>query len=176
MYDVKKLVLSKINNTGYKIKINHKSVKGKIYLYMNFRKMIDGKSKQQVKHLVSLTGFDKTEDLKRLAKAMEYRADYENSMRNENNVFKIPSDRIFLTDFIDKHAKEYQIKKSGDAFVQVKNQIIKCFGNQTTMGQIDKAFCLKFKEYLPTVLPKSAGVYFGKFKQVLYPAFPIFIL
>jgi hypothetical protein len=69
-YDVKKQVISKIINTGFQIKINYKKVNGKYILYLNKRKMVEGLSKQRTKHLVSLTGTDRTEDLKRVAYAM----------------------------------------------------------------------------------------------------------
>ena len=170
MYDVKKHALSKIINTGYKIKINYKTVNGKIVLYMNYRKMIDGVSKQQSKHLVTLTSTDKTEDLKRVNQAMIYRAEYEISMKTENAVFKRESEKIFLVDYILKHASRYQNKGTRDIFKTVIKHITDCLGNHITLCQVDKAFCNKVRDYFIKVMPKSSNHYYKKFKQVLYKA------
>jgi hypothetical protein len=66
MYDVKKQVISKINNTGFQTKINYKKVNGKYFLFMNYRKTTEEIKINRSKHLVVLTGTDKSEDLKRV--------------------------------------------------------------------------------------------------------------
>ena len=169
MYDVKKNLLPKINNTGYKIKINYKVVNGKFVLYMKYRKMIDGITKEQAKHLVTLTGTDKTKDLMLLNQAMKFRDEYESTMKPNTNVFKKAGDRIYLVNYIEQHANRYQ-NRSAMIFTSVKNHIIACFGSHTLLSQVDKAFVMKFMEYLPERLPQSAYNVFKKFKQVLYRA------
>ena len=170
MYDVRRKIQSKINNVGYRIKINYKIASGRFVLYMNYRKMVEGISKQQIKHIVTLTGTDKVEDTKRINTALKIRAELEGSIKPDMNMFKKASDKIFLTDYIEQYKSKFKVKKTSETFLWVRNHVIKCFGTQTTLSQIDKDFCERFREYLSTNLPKAASLYFTKFKQVLHKA------
>jgi integrase len=132
--------------------------------------MIDGVSKQQTKHLAKIYGKDKTEDLKKLNQAMKFRAEYESSLKSDNNVFKKVAERIFLVDYVDQHANRYLNKQTRANCIAVKNKIIDCFGTHTTLAQVDKQFCNKFKDFLIENLAKSANTYFIKFKVILNKA------
>ena len=168
--------LSKINNTGYRIKINYQFRDGKCFLFLNYRKMVNGKSLQETKRIGMLRG-EKKYDLEIINKAMLIRNEFENSiksdfnlLKNNTSLFRSQDEIIFINDYIDLICSRYSKKQSTGKLITLKKYITQFSGKSTTLSQIDKNYCLKFKEYLSQNIKKSSKCYFSRFKLVLYRA------
>jgi len=154
-----KAVLDKINNTGYNIKINHRTVNGKTILFLNYRK--DGINR--TKRLVMLTG-DKTNDLILVNNAMIKRNEFE-KVANQNKpdrVFKPSTQNLRIADYIDQLPNN----KTWQRITYLKKHLANFAGESLTLQQIDKQFCIKFTDYIQTI-GKSAKFYLAAFKHIL---------
>ncbi|MDR2277711.1 MAG: site-specific integrase [Vagococcus sp.] len=169
MYDIKE-VLSKINNAGYKVKLNYKKENGKYVLFLNYRTSVNKVTKQSTKRVVTLTGDDKKEDLLRVKKADLYRNEFEKSILKENNVFYNAGDKTLLSDYCDYIGSRFTNYNSNKVFRLLKQHLIKFAGSHITIAQVNKSFCSRFIDYLKKENLKADHFYFGKFKQVLYKA------
>jgi integrase len=101
---------------------------------------------------------------------MKIRAELDTSFGLNTDVFRNVGDKILLSDYIEKHSEKYSAKKTGASFLCAQKHIIKCFGKQVKLSQINKVFCTKFKEYLVNNILRASSMYFSKFKQILYKA------
>jgi len=160
-----KSVLDKINNQGFSLKINHRTLaNGKTILFLNYRK--DGITK--TKRLVTLKG-NKKDDLALINLAMVQRADHEKNLSNtktKHNIFKAKSNALQVASYIDTlpNIKRYS------RLAYLKRHLEKFAGKELTFSQIDKQFCSKFVDYLIATIDKSAKYYVQAFKHVLTKA------
>ena len=161
-------LLSKIINNGYNVKINHREVKGKIVLFMNYRKMIDGKTTQQTKRLVTLSGkvADKKEDLLKINQAHLYRAEFEKNIKIDTDVFNKKANSVLLIDFVDEVTNSFK-NKTRVNYLTVKKHLFNYTSPKTTLSQIDKQFCLGFVEYIMTKRNKAGSNLLKTFKAIM---------
>ena len=130
--------------------------------YRHYRVTDGDKTKQTVKHLAVLSGTDKKKDFEQLHKAMMYRDEYEKALNSPDN----QKCNILIIDYINHIKKSYPSKKTQSAFQQLAHHIEKSDSN-TTLGLIDKSFCLKFVDYLKANNLKSNNYFYGKLKNVV---------
>ncbi|MBP7562503.1 MAG: phage integrase SAM-like domain-containing protein, partial [Candidatus Cloacimonetes bacterium] len=172
--DYLKDVLSKIINDNSKIKINYKKDEnGGVFLYLNYRKMINGISKQQTKRIgitIQGTKESRKDDLNKIKMAMEYREEFERKADTGSGIFKNDAERIFISDYLEVLHNQYRKNNSAKIFRSLKTHIKNFKGDLITLAMIDKKFCIDFANYMSTVCENSAFYYVGKFKQVLYKA------
>jgi integrase len=169
MYDIND-VLVKINNEGYKVKLNYRFRDGKHIIYLNYRKTKNHVTRHETKRIAILTGTDKKEDLLRIKKADLYRQEFENLLKREQDIFHKAGEKTFLTDYCDYISSTYKNKSSAKIFRLVKQHLIKYSGNSVTLADVNKSFCMRFVDYLKNADLKADHFYFDKFKQVLYRA------
>ncbi len=172
MYDIK-TVLNKIINDSYQVKINYKyNPDGTVFLYLNYRKMINGIRKQRTKRInITLNGENLKNDLKLLKQAFIFREEFEKTLyTGKDNVFNNIAESTFLSDYIDIMITHYTKKNSVKSLKSTKNHLIKFAGSNITLKMIDKSFCFNFLKYLSKNVVNSGYIYFQKFKQILYTA------
>jgi len=153
--------LAKINNHGYKVKINHRQENGKTILFINYRPK---NSKPQTKRIATLTG-DRATDLNLINQAMLTRHNYEQNISKKINtpdLFSPNPNELTVISYIDT------VKKgTRDRLHYLRKHVIDFAGEGFTIAQIDKQFINRFAEYIQKMIPKTARLYFAAFKSLI---------
>ena len=170
MYEPKEL-LSKIINTGYKIKINYRLEKGRYILFLNYRSGKKDKEKEQFnRRLFALTGTDRRADVKLIEDAHVLRKEFEKNYENSKNGEPVKLVRTLFTDFVTEMMKNYSSVNTISNFKTMLKHVTDFSGVELYLETIDKNYIIRFIDYLKQKLPKSACIVLTVFKIVLHKA------
>lgn len=171
----KKLILDDLLSLNKKKTIKLRARKGKTGAYSLYLDIwFDGARKYDY---LKLYVFNKPNEIKRdqetLKLALEIRDKKELELYQSKHDFELKSKRVDL-DFVNFFLKqtEAQKKKGSKKPYQSTYNYLKSFTNGSIpFSQVDKKFCLDFKEYLlKNVGPNTAHTYFSRLKAMLNKA------
>ena len=166
-------LLSKVNNTGYNVKLRAKKLDNGLYsLFLDYRIQVDYKTFRERKFLkLYLTGKpqDLTSDKSKISEAIILRVKYNDISRKKiQGIFSSTGSETlyFITETIIKNQHNKRTASGLKTFFNTLKRFTK--NKDSFVSEITQDFCQRFKKYcLDTYSNGSGNRFFGYLKQVL---------